>query len=131
MTLTLTQVEPVADPAERVAELERRLAEHQAVAEQRIIRAELKAEAIRAGMVDLDGLKLVDAGAVTLDPAGDVVGVGEAIRGLRRTKPWLFGAGNSSHPAGAPAAEPPKAKSATEMSYAEWQTARAELLKRR
>jgi hypothetical protein len=131
MTLTLTQADATADPAERVAELERRLVEHQAVSEQRIIRAELKAEAIRAGMVDLDGLKLVDYAVVKMDPAGDVQGAPDAIRSLRRTKPWLFGAGNSSHPAGAPAADPPKPKSATEMGYAEWQAARAELLKRR
>lgn len=129
MTLTLTPAEPGAD--DRVAELERRLAEHQSRAEERIIRAELKAEAIRSGMVDLDGLKLVDPGSVRIDAAGDVEGVAEAIRGLRRTKPWLFGGGNSSHPASSPRAEPPKAKSATEMSYEEWQTARAQLLNRR
>lgn len=131
MTLTLTQVEPAADPAERVAELERKLVEHQAMAEQRIIRAELKAEAVRAGMVDMDGLKLVDMDVVKLDPAGDVQGVSEAIRLLRKGKPWLFGGGNSSHPAVPPSAAPPTARKATEMSYAEWQAARSEMLRRR
>ena len=32
----------------------------QAQARARIVRAELKAEAVKAGMIDLDGLKLID-----------------------------------------------------------------------
>jgi len=130
MTLTLTQDSTPA-PEERVAELERQLAEHQARAEARIIHAELKAEAIRAGMVDLDGLKLVASGAVTLDAAGEVAGAAEAIRALRQGKPWLFGGGNSSHPAAAPGPQEAKPKLATEMSYEEWQKARTALLRRR
>ncbi|MGC8468942.1 MAG: hypothetical protein ACP5NI_03455, partial [Acetobacteraceae bacterium] len=56
--------EPVAESLEllreRNAQLERRLAEMAEAVEARVIRAELKAEAVRAGMVDLDGLKLID-----------------------------------------------------------------------
>jgi hypothetical protein len=130
MTLTLTPADP-ATAENRVAELERRLAEHQAQAEQRILRAELKSEAIRAGMVDLDGIKLADLSSVKLDPAGDVTGAADAIKALRKTKPWLFGGGNSSHPAGAPPAHTPEVKKATEMTYDEWQAARRELLRQR
>ena len=52
----------VAQPIEeRAAELEKRLQEIEVTTATRLIRAELKMEAIRAGMVDLDGLKLVDS----------------------------------------------------------------------
>ena len=42
---------------QRAETLERELRETVAEAERRLIRAELKAEAVRAGMVDLDGLE--------------------------------------------------------------------------
>ena len=61
----MSEDDPASVPAEdaeaRAAALERRLAELEAQSRERLIRAELKAEAVRAGMVDLDGLKLVDA----------------------------------------------------------------------
>ena len=38
--------------------LERQLTELQRQTEGRLVRAELKAEAMRAGMIDLDGLRL-------------------------------------------------------------------------
>jgi hypothetical protein len=116
---------------ERAAQLERRLAEMEASTTQRLIRAELKAEAVRARMVDLDGLKLVDMAGLTLSEQGDVTGASGLMAQLRRSKPWLFGAASSSSAAPAPPAQPPAARQATAMSHAEWQAARAELLKRR
>ncbi len=118
-------------PEDRAGELERRLAEMQASMTTRLIRAELKAEAVRAGMVDLDGLKLVDATGLTMTEQGDVAGAAALMTQLRRSKPWLFGAASSSSVAAAPPAESPAARPATTMSHAEWQAARAELLKRR
>lgn len=56
----------------RADTLERELRETVAEAERRLIRAELKAEAVRAGMVDLDGLKLLDLSALRLSAGGDV-----------------------------------------------------------
>ena len=126
-----TTTEPAPDAAARAAELERKLAALEAQAHARIVRAELKAEALRAGMVDLDGLKLLDIGGVTLNEAGEVEGAEALMRDLRRGKPWLFGAASSSSIAGAPAAQPPKPRLATEMTFDDWQRARAELLKRR
>ncbi len=123
--------DPRPDDAGRAAELERKLAELEAQAHARIVRAELKAEALRAGMVDLDGLKLLDTSAVTLNENGEVEGAEPLMRELRRSKPWLFGAASSSSTAGAPAAQPPKPRLATEMNFDDWQRARAELLKRR
>jgi hypothetical protein len=115
----------------RAAELERRLVELEAMTRTRVIAAELKAEAVRAGMVDLDGLKLVDAGGLAVDEAGAVQGAAALMAQLRRSKPWLFGAANSSSAAAAPPANPPRAKLATEMSMTEWRAARGELLRRR
>ena len=116
---------------ERAAELERRLAEIEASTTERLIRAELKAEAVRAGMVDLDGLKLVDTAGLALGADGEVQGAAARMRDMRRAKPWLFGGASSSSAAPTPPAQPPEPKRATQMSYQEWQSARAELVKRR
>jgi hypothetical protein len=116
---------------QRAAALEQRLAEMEAAGNARLVRAELKAEAIRAGMIDLDGLKMVDAASVTVDAEGEVRGAAALMGELRRAKPWLFGGASSSSGASAPPAEPPRAKRATEMGFAEWQAARTELLRRR
>ncbi|MEX3933280.1 hypothetical protein AB4Y32_16005 [Paraburkholderia phymatum] len=77
-------------------------------AEQRIIRAELKAEAIKAGMVDLDGLKLADLSSIKIDEKGDIQGAAELMATLKESKPYLFKepASSTSH-AGDP---PPKKK---------------------
>ena len=96
----------------------------------RAIVAELRAEATRRGMVDLDGLKLIDPDSVTIDDAGVVHGVQTTLTKLRRDKPWLFGAASSSSVAGVPEAVPARSKLATEMSLEEWRSARAVLLRR-
>jgi hypothetical protein len=120
---------PISD-ADRATELERRLAELEASTNKRLIRAELKAVAVRAGMIDLDGLKLIEVDDLQLDADGNVKGAGEVMRDLRRAKPWLFGGASSSSIATPPPAAPPKPKLATEMNYEEWQAARSEMLKR-
>jgi hypothetical protein len=115
----------------RAADLERQLREASAAAEARLVRAELKAEAVRAGMVDLDGLKLLDTASLSLNENGEVEGAAAAMTALKREKPWLFGGASSSSRASAPAAHPPRAKLATEMTLEEYRAARAELLRRR
>jgi hypothetical protein len=117
--------------AARAADLERQLGEVEAQARERIVRAELKAEAVRAGMVDLDGLKLIDPSGIKTNAAGEVEGAAALMRDLRRAKPWLFGGASSSSTAAVPGPQVPKTKLATQMSYEEWQAARRELLKRR
>lgn len=119
------------DLAARAAELERKLAEAEARANSRIVLAELKAEAVRAGMIDLDGLKLLDTEALTVSDSGEVQGAAELLRAARKAKPWLFAAASSSSVAQPPGAQAPRAKLATEMGHEEWQAARAELLRRR
>ena len=119
-----------ADPAAVQAAMEQRLAALEASLRERLLRAELKAHALRAGMVDLDGLKLLDTSRLVLNERDEVVGAGELMAEARRAKPWLFGGTSSSSAAAAPPAQAPKAKLATDMSETEWRSSRAELLRR-
>lgn len=96
-------------------------------ANDRIIRAELKAEAIKAGMVDLDGLKLADLSAVKLDDAGNVTGAAEMLAALKEAKPYLFTAApvHSSQPNPPPPAPGTvPAKTAREMTKEEYEAAK-------
>ncbi len=101
-----------------------------AVMRARLLRAEMKVHAGRAGMVDLDGLKLMDLGGLALDERGEVAGAEARMAELRRAKPWLFRGASSSSVAAAPPAHPPQGRLATEMDEAEWRAARAEMLRR-
>jgi len=115
----------------RAEALERELMAARQDTETRLIRAELKAEAVRAGMVDLDGLKLVDLSHLKLDARGEVAGAGQVMSELKRAKPWLFGVPTSTSGGNPPPAQVPRHKLATEMTDAEYRAARAELLRRR
>ena len=99
--------------------------------ESRLVAAHLRTEAVRAGMIDLDGLKLVDASNVKLGPDDKLIGSRELMEGLRRTKPWLFGSTSSSSIAAAPALKPVHQKTALDMTAEEYASARASLTKRR
>lgn len=114
----------------RADALERQLQEAELHALSRLRQVELKAEAMRAGIVDLDGLRLIDpretgSQAESLDSPVEVIGR------LRRDKPWLFGGSNSSSVAVTPLSVPTKRRLATEMTLEEWRTARADLIRRR
>ncbi|GBR74311.1 hypothetical protein [Acidiphilium acidophilum] len=97
---------------------------------EKLKRAELKIEAVRAGMVDLDGLKLVDLDRVALAEDGSVPDAAAVMAKLKRDKPWLFGGGSSSSTAAVPRAEPARARHARDLSEADWRAARAEMLRR-
>lgn len=113
----------------RAEGLEQRIADLQKDSDARVIRAELKAEAVRAGMIDLDGLKLVDAASLRLNEKGDVEGATQLMTQLKRAKPWLFGTASTSSAAVAPTAQPPRQKRATEMTDEEYREARAAVLR--
>jgi hypothetical protein len=124
--------EPAENWQARAETAEAALAAAQAQAREKLIRAELKAEALRAGMIDLDGLKLLDLTQIAVDENGDVVESSAIFARLKRTKPWLFGgAASSSAAVHAPKPEPPRPRQASELSHEEWLAARAALIKRR
>jgi hypothetical protein len=114
----------------RVDSLEQRLVELQKDTDARIVKAELKVEAVRAGMIDLDGLKLIELSSLKLNDKGEVDGASELMVQLKRAKPWLFGRGFTSSSANTPPAQPPRQKLASEMTVEEYREARAALLRR-
>ncbi len=114
----------------RIVELEAKIAEIEARTTQRLVLSELRSHALRAGMIDLDGLKLVDTTPLKPDDTGEIQGVAQLMADLKRAKPYLFQPATTSSLAAAPPSTPPAAKRATEMNHAEWQAARALLLKR-
>lgn len=129
-TPTSTEV-ALAEARAHAAELERRLSAAQQEAEQRLIRAEMKAEAVRAGMVHLDGLKLLDLSNAKLTAFGEVEGAAALMAQAKRDKPWMFTGASSSAAAAAPPAVVTVQKNAMDMTEDEYRAARADLLKRR
>lgn len=115
-----------ADAAVAKAETDR--TEATGAADQRVIRAELKAEALKAGMVDLDGLKLADLSTVKLNADGEVEGAEELMASLKKAKPYLFGAPNTSSTTKPPPAVPPTAKHARDLTDAEYDARKREML---
>ena len=98
-------------------------------ANDRIIRAELKAEAIKAGLVDMDALKLADLTKVTLKDDGTVEGAEALFADLKKAKPYLFGSVNSSSTQKAPATGDPAPKSVKDLSKADYEKAKREAIK--
>jgi hypothetical protein len=115
-----------------VAEARQEADKKMATANERLVRAELKAHAVKAGIVDLDGLKLLDMTNVKLTDDGEVEGADALIAQLRTSKPWLFGqSSGTSSSAKAPIEQDVKFKHAREMTVDEWKNARAEIIRRR
>jgi hypothetical protein len=123
--------EVFAELRSRAEALERQLEAVRQETESRLVRSEMKAEAIRAGMIDLDGLKLLDLSGTKLNDRGEVDCAAALMDRLKREKPWLFGGNSSSSTSSLPPPKPPRQKTAMEMTEAEYRAARAELLKRR
>jgi hypothetical protein len=128
--ISRTETDTVETLRARAAELEQQVRSLSEQARANLLMSELKAEAVRAGMVDLDGLKLLDTSTLTVGDQGEVAGVAAVMDRFRRTKPWLFGAQSSTTTAVPPPSQPPRAKQATEMSPEEYRLARAALVRR-
>lgn len=116
------KAQEAADAAKKAQdEADAKTKEAETKANERIIRAELKAEAIKAGMVDLDGLKLADLSTVKLNEAGEVEGAAELMEALKKSKPFLFGSTSSTSNTGKPPEKKEDTpKKATEMDDKEW-----------
>ncbi len=104
-------------------------------AQSRVLQAELKTQAIRSGIVDLDGLRLADMDALSVDDAGNVQGAEEVIAALRERKPYLFTSEKGSTAAGTtaqlqrpPSPAQPSTVNARSLSREAWQAERDRLL---
>lgn len=95
----------------------------------RLVTAALRTEAVRAGMVDLDGLRLLDTASIALNEDDTVVNGSQIMQTLRKNKPWLFRAASSSSASVAPGSRPIRQKSAMEMTDEEYAAARSALLR--
>ncbi len=95
----------------------------------RLIAANLRTEAVRAGMVDLDGLRLLDLSEVDLDDNDKIVDGRKLMIDLRRAKPWLFAPASTSSAAIAPVSQPVRQKTAMDMSDEEYVAARSAVTK--
>ena len=101
----------------------------------RFLQAELKTHAIQSGIVDLDGLRLADLDALSVNDAGEVQGAKEVIASLRERKPYLFAPDRAPDVAGTTAqlqrppipAQPTK-MDARSLSREAWQVERDRLL---
>lgn len=97
----------------------------------RLVVANLRTEAVHAGMVDLDGLRLIDLTAVRLDGDDKIVGGRKIMEDLRRNKPWLFAGRSSSNAIVTPESQPVRQKTALEMTEEEYAAARIAVTKYR
>ena len=121
----------VAKLRETIQRLEQSLQDVHASSRTRVVQAELKAAAAQAGMIDPDGLKLVDLARVKANEVGELESADELMSELKREKPWLFTNQSSSSRAAAPPVRPTRSKLAAEMTVEEYRAARAELVRRR
>jgi hypothetical protein len=125
-----------AEAAEAAAKKAGEEAEAKAVAREqaandRVIRAELKALAVAAGMVDMDGLKLADLSKVKLNDAGEVEGATELMTALKEAKPYLFKDSTTTSSTQKPPAKKDDApKSAKEMTKEEYAAEKRKLVGR-
>lgn len=119
------------DAQERMAKIEKEAeattAEAVRNAEGRFIYAEAKAEALQAGLVDADALKLADLSNLAIEKDGTVKGIGEMLAALKKAKPYLFGSASTSGTATPPGKTPPEQKRATAMGAEEYAAAKKRL----
>ena len=101
----------------------------------RVIRSELKAHALKAGIIDLDGLRLADTSKLSLNEDGEVVGAEALIETLRQDKPYLFSDARAGVATGTtgqvqrpPSPATPGAVDARTLSREAWQAERNRLL---
>src|ERR1700710_1182248 len=125
----LPEVQPTSDQGDEPDQESEEIVKLRGEYQSRLVVANLRTEAVRAGMVDLDGLRLVDTSSVRLGNDDKIIGGRKLMDDLRRTKPWLFGVASSSSAAVAPASQPVRQKTALEMTDEEYAAARTAVTK--
>lgn len=117
--------------AERIKQIETEAGEKLTKAQQSAVRANLRVAAKEAGAADPnDMLALIPADKLKVNDEGEIENAAELMAELKKAKPYLFGAASTSSTAKPPNNDPPKPKSALEMTDAEYRAKRAELTKR-
>ena len=116
-----TKVQAMSEAEQKAAsEWQSKMDEVHTTSQQRLIRAELKAHALKAGMVDLDGLKLLDLTKIVLTDDGEIDGAEALLEAAKKAKPWLFGqVSTTTSTATAPKPAEPKQKMAKDWSVEE------------
>jgi hypothetical protein len=118
----------------RIAELEAgtkdALTAAEKAANDRVLRAELKAVAAKHGVVDVnDALKVLDLSGVKLDENGDVIGADELFEAAKKAKPYLFGTTSTSSTQKPPPAGDPKPVDVRKVESKDYEAAKAAFLK--
>lgn len=90
----------------------------------RIVEAEVRVLAMRAGMIDPDGVRLLDLSGVAINADGGVTGGDAAITVARATRPWLFFNARTASPEPPPPRDMRDTADARRMSHAEYLAAR-------
>jgi len=125
-----TKLKAAEESAAQAAQAaEARVKEGEAALERRLVQAELKAHAIKAGLVDLDALVMADLSAVKLKVEGGLEGVEGVFERLREAKPYLFGQASTSSTQVAPAPNAAVVRNAKDMNAQEYGAALAKLVK--
>jgi len=106
------------------AEAEAAIAAERARGVEALNMAELKVHAIKAGMVDLDGLKLLDVSKAERNEDGTLKDPDAVIAAFKGAKAYMFGEKTTGVTAPVPPPAAPKTVDAREMTPAEYQAAR-------
>jgi hypothetical protein len=88
--LETTKVKSENEKTELASKIEATAKEKQ-MFEQKYIDSEIKAQAVAAGIKDIELVQLVPKGDIKLDEKGNVIGVEKAIADLKTRKPEWFG----------------------------------------
>lgn len=127
----LTAEQAARDAAIKAAS-ERVHAEVSKAADERLLRAEVRAALKAENVIDAgDAMKLLDLSGLKLDENGEVVGLDDLIKKAKESKAYLFKAVSTSHDGKPPKPGDAKAKTAKEMTDAEADAELAQLTKRR
>jgi chromosome segregation ATPase len=79
------------DLTARATDAETKANEAGTKARDKVMMADLRVAAREAGMLDLDGLKLLDREGAKLDDDGNVTNASDLMEAMRESKPYLFG----------------------------------------
>ena len=119
-----------AATAEKLKAAETKATEALTKAQQRAVNADLRIAAKDAGASDLaDVLALLPRDKLKVNDDGDVINAAEVMAEFKKAKPHLFGATSTSSTATTPKTDD-KPKSVKDMTAAEYEAAKRELLRR-